>query len=125
MPHHFTSLARLPQLVVLLALAACTTWHTQSSPSPATVNSLQAGKVRIVRWSGQVDTLYAATVSSDSIIGSHNVAGAHSRAAVALLDIARLEWPTTNGGKTFALVAGSTAAILGLLGLSATLFATP
>lgn len=113
------------RLLVLCALTGCTAWRTQTSPTPETIRGRKYEMVRIVRRSGQTDSLFAASVISDSVIGSrrdHNGAG---RTAIAIADVARMDWRTTEKGKTAALVAGVAAGLLVLVGIPAAISATP
>lgn len=86
-------------VVLVLSLAACTSWRVQTDPVPEALP--QGGKPRTIRVllrSGQRVELFDAALSGDSIIGfsrpeQQTVA---QRVAVAAADVAQLEFKHSN-----------------------------
>ncbi len=115
--------------LALLALAGCTAWRAQALP-PADAAGQGPKYARVTLASGERIDLSAPRVQADSLVGYRGLADdpwrlppqgtrRHSRVAIAVSDIRRLDVRVTSSGRT-ALLVGGIAAVGALVVVAAT-----
>jgi hypothetical protein len=92
---------------LMLVLAGCTTWKTQSAPPAEVIARNNGDHVRVTRFDGSILELTKAAVSGDSLFG--HVTGAKdslSRTTIPLADVQSVAVRRISPGKTALLLAG-------------------
>jgi hypothetical protein len=94
--------------------SACTTTRVQTAPVPEPLPSGQRGEIRLSLKSGQVVSMYEASLVQDSIVGLDRPASAtnRQRVAVARADVQSVATKKLSVGKTILAAIGGVFATL-------------
>ncbi len=94
-------------LGLMLVLAGCTSWKTQSAPPAEVIAGSTGDHVRVTRFDGSILELTKAAVSADSLSG-HALGSKDSlsRTTIPLADVQSVAVRRISAGKTALLVAG-------------------